>query len=119
MAQETHEGTEHPAGEHEAGGLPQFDFAWWPGQILWFLIVFFGVLAFMRLFAVPKVGGAIEERETYIRDQIAEARRMKDQADADYQAAATEMAQARANTQKLAAEARDKTKAQAAARLAE
>jgi F-type H+-transporting ATPase subunit b len=119
MATEMQEGTVAPAGEHEAGGLPQFDFSWWPGQILWFLIIFFVVLAFMRLFAVPRVGGAIEEREGHIAGQIAEARRMKDEADAEAQAATAEAAQARANAQKVALEARAKAGAEVAARLAE
>ncbi|MBU2153629.1 MAG: hypothetical protein KKE02_21605, partial [Alphaproteobacteria bacterium] len=76
-----HEGAT-PAGEHAEGGLPQFDFSWWPGQIAWFLIIFFVVLAFMRLFAVPKVGGTIDAREGKIAGDIADARRMKDEADA-------------------------------------
>jgi F-type H+-transporting ATPase subunit b len=116
---ELHEGTEHPAGEHEAGGLPQFDFAWWPGQILWFLIIFAIVLVFMKVFAAPKVGGTIEAREDHINGQIADARRMKEEADAKAEAAAVEVAQARANAQKVASDARAKAGAEAAARLAE
>jgi F-type H+-transporting ATPase subunit b len=115
---DAHEGTA-AAGGHESAGLPQFDFTWWPGQILWFLIIFFAILAFMRLFAVPRVGGAIEEREGYITNQIAEARRMKDEADAEAQAATAEAAQARANAQKVALDARTKAGAEVAARLAE
>ncbi len=115
---ETHEGTEHAAG-HESSGLPQFDFAWWPGQILWFLIIFGVVLIFIRLFAAPKVGGTIENREGHITGQIAEARRMKDEADKKAEAAAAEMAAARANAQKVASEARAKANAESAARLAE
>src|SRR5687768_2755420 len=114
----THEGTEH-AGGHESSGLPQFDFAWWPGQILWFLIIFGVVLIFIRLFAAPKVGGTIENREGHITGQIAEARRMKDEADRKAEAAAAEMAAARANAQKVASEARAKANAESAARLAE
>jgi F-type H+-transporting ATPase subunit b len=110
----------HAATEgHAKGGLPQFDFSWWPGQIAWFLIIFFAVLAFMRLFAVPKVGGTIEAREGKIAGDIADARRMKDQADAQAQAAAADAAQARAGAQKVAAEARAKAQAGIAARLAE
>lgn len=114
----THEGTEH-AGAHESGGMPQFDFAWWPGQILWFLIIFFVVMAFIRLFAAPKLGGTIEHREGHIAGQISDARRMKDEADAKVQSAAADMAQARAAAQKLASDARAKANAEAAARLAE
>jgi F-type H+-transporting ATPase subunit b len=113
-----HEGAAAP-GEHAEGGLPQFDFSWWPGQIAWFLIIFFLVLAFMRLFAAPKVGGTIDAREGKIAGDIADARRMKDEADAQAQVAAAEAAQARAAAQKVGAEARAKAQAEIAARLAE
>ena len=117
MATETQQGTA-PA-EGQAGGLPQFDFTWWPGQIVWFLIIFFAVMAFVRLFAAPRVGGTIEDREATIAGQIAEARRMKDEADAQAQAAQAEMAQARASAQKLGSEARAKAQGEISARLAE
>jgi F-type H+-transporting ATPase subunit b len=117
-AGETHEGTEHAEG-HGSGGLPQFDFAWWPGQILWFLIIFGLVLVFIRVFAAPKVGNTIEQREGHIAGQIAEARRMKEEADRKAEAAQAEIAAARASAQKVAAEARAKANAEAAARLAE
>src|SRR5688572_27183039 len=106
------------AGGHSAG-LPQFDMAWWPGQIAWFLIVFFGVMIFMRVFTVPRLGGTHEAREGKISGDIAEARRMKDEADAQAAAAAVEAAQARAAAQKVAGDARAKAQGQIAARLAE
>ncbi|WP_372782984.1 hypothetical protein [Phenylobacterium sp.] len=117
MATETQEGTA-PA-EHESGGLPQFDFQWWPGQIAWFLITFLVVLLFVRLFAAPRVGGTIDAREDKISGDIADARRLKDEAEAQAAAAATETAQARAAAQRVAAEARAKAQAEVAARLAE
>ena len=107
------------AGGHEsAGGLPQFDFAQWPGQIAWFLIIFVALMVFIRFFAAPKVGGTIEQREGKIASDIADARRMKEEADAQAQAAQVEAAQARAQAQKVAAEARAKAQAEIAARLA-
>lgn len=111
-----HPGAE--AGGHSAG-LPQFDVAWWPGQILWFLIVFFGLMIFMRTFAVPRLAGTIEARDGKISGAIADARRMKDEADAQAAAAAVEAAQARSAAQKLAAEARARAQAEITARLAE
>jgi F-type H+-transporting ATPase subunit b len=117
MATETQTGTA-PAEGH-AGGLPQFDFTWWPGQIVWFLIIFFATMAFIRFFAAPRVGGTIESRESTISGQIADARRMKEEADAQAQAAQADMAQARAQAQKLGVDARAKAQAEIAARLAE
>lgn len=112
-----HEGA--AAAGHSEGGLPQFDFAHWPGQILWFLIVFFALMLFVRFFAAPKVGGTIEARDAKIAGDIAEARRMKEEADAQAQAAAADAAQARAQAQRVAAEARAKAQAEIAARLAD
>lgn len=112
-----HEGA--AAAGHAEGGLPQFDFAQWPGQIAWFLIVFFGLMLFVRFFAAPKVGGTIEAREGQIAGDIAEARRMKEEADAQAAVAQAEANQARAAAQKVAAEARAKAQAEIAARLAE
>jgi F-type H+-transporting ATPase subunit b len=117
MATETQEGTA-PA-KAEAAGLPQFDLQWWPGQIVWFLIMFAVVVAFVRLFAAPRVGGTIEAREAKISGDIADARRLKDEAEAAAAAAAAETAQARAASQRLAAEARSKAQAEVSARLAE
>jgi F-type H+-transporting ATPase subunit b len=119
MATAMQEGTTEPAGEHQAGGLPQFDFTWWAGEIVWFLILFVVALLFVRFFVTPRLGGAIEAREDHISAQIAEARRMKEQADAEAEAAAAEAAQARASAQRVALEARAKAQAEAAARLAE
>ena len=118
MATETHETTGAPA-EHGSGGLPQFDFQWWPGQIAWLLIIFVVVLAFMRLFAVPRLGGTIADRENQIAGDIAEARRLKAEADAQAEAAAVERAQGRSAAQRVAQEARAKAQAEVAAKVAE
>jgi F-type H+-transporting ATPase subunit b len=118
MASETQEGTAAPEGA-ASGGLPQFDFQWWPGQIAWFLVIFVLLLLFVRLFVSPRVGGTIDAREDKISGDIADARRMKEEAEAQAAAAAAETAQARAAAQRVAAEARAKAQAEVAARLAE
>src|SRR3569833_2887236 len=111
MATETQATTAPP----DEGGLPQFDTQWWPGQIVWFLIIFIAMLVVFRLFAAPRVGGAIEGREHKINGDIADARRMKDEAEAQAQAAAAETAPARAAAHRVAAEARAAAEVKAAA----
>jgi F-type H+-transporting ATPase subunit b len=98
-----------------SGGLPQFDATQWPGQMVWILIIF-GVMfvLFARVF-VPRVGGTITLREDRISGDIGEARRMRDQADAQAAQAAAETAQARAHAQKLALDAKARAQADAAA----
>jgi F-type H+-transporting ATPase subunit b len=114
MASETHTGTEAPAG----GGLPQFDAAWWPGEIIWFSAIFLVVFILMKTVFVPRVSGAIAEREDRISGDIGRARALKEQAEAQALAAEAEMAQARASAQKVAAEAKARVQAEAAARQA-
>jgi len=101
-----------------SGGLPQFDPTWWPGEMVWMLIIF-GVMFFLftKVF-VPKVGGAIADREDRIGGDIKEARRLKEEADAQAAAAAAETAQARAAAQKLALDAKSKAQAEASQREA-
>jgi F-type H+-transporting ATPase subunit b len=100
------------------GGLPQFDLAKWPGQMVWMLIIF-GVMLFLfaKVF-VPRVGGTIAEREDRIAGDIGDARRMKEEADAQARAAAAEMDLARSAAQKLAIDAKTKAVADAAAKEA-
>ncbi len=114
MASSTQEGTTAPA---QAGGLPQFDPQWWPGQIVWFLVIFAVVFFLMRSVFVPRIGGTIAARDAKIEGDIADARRMKAEADAQAQAAAADTAQARAQAQKLAADARAQAKAEISASL--
>ena len=97
------------------GGLPQFDLAKWPGQMVWMLVIF-GVMLFLfaKVF-VPRVGGTIADREDRISGDIGDARRLKEQADDQVAEAAAEMALARSAAQKLAIDAKAKATADSAA----
>src|SRR5579859_1774364 len=102
------------AAEQASAGLPQFDLGQWPGQMIWMLIIF-GILLilFSRVFA-PRIGGAIAAREDKISGDIGDARRLRDEAEAQSKATAEELAQARARVQKLAADAKVEASAEAA-----
>src|SRR5437899_1287380 len=89
--------------ESSSGGLPQFNPAWWPGQIVWFLFFFVLVFILMAKVFVPRIGGAIDQREDKIAGDIGAARKLKEEAEAQAAAAAAETAQARARGQKVAA----------------
>ena len=101
-----------------AGGLPQFDLAQWPGQMVWMLIIFGVMFALFAKVFVPSVGGTIADREDRISGDVGEARRLRDEADAQAAAAAAGTAQARAAAQKLALDAKAKAHAEAAVREA-
>jgi F-type H+-transporting ATPase subunit b len=110
-------GTTHPS-EGGAGGLPQFDPTWWPGQIVWFLIIFAVLFALMAKVFAPRVGGTIAEREDRISGDIAHARDLKAQAEAQAAEADAEMAQARSRSAKLALDAKARAQAEANQRQA-
>lgn len=116
MASEVHESTEAPGGG--AGGLPQFEGQWWAGEIFWFSAIFLLVFILMAKVFVPRVGGAIDEREDRIAGDIGRARALKEQAEAQAADAESEMAQARAKAQRETAEAKARVQAEAAKRQA-
>ena len=107
-----------PAAAASSGGLPQFDLQWWPGQIVWFLIIFTVVYIVFSRVVLPAVSGTIDAREDKISGDIGDARRARDAARADLEAAAGELAQARARAQKVAQDAQSEAKAAAMARQA-
>ncbi len=108
-----------PAASGGAGGLPQFDLAQWPGQMIWVLVVFAVLYVLFAKVFVPGVGGAIDAREAKIAGDIAEARRFKAEAEGQAKAAAGEMDEARENARQVAALAKKEAKTAAARRRAE
>ena len=102
--------TPAPAG---GGGLPQFDIAQWPGQIVWLLIIFGVMFALFHRVIVPRLSGGVSAREDKIAADIAEARRLRENAQAEADNAAGEMSAARGRAQRLAAEAAEQSKAAA------
>ncbi len=121
MATEHHgttETTEAPQGHEGGGGLPQLQFEHWGGQIVWLLLIFAVLYVVLSKVLLPRVSGAIDERGGKIAGDIADARRMKDEAEAQARAAAAEVAEARAKAQKTAADAKAKASAEAAERQA-
>lgn len=102
-----------------SAGLPQLNFALWPGQMIWALLIFGALYGVMGGLFLPRLRAAIRHRGETISEALAEARALRDEAEAQSRAALAEVAEARARAQKLAAEAKAKAKAQAAAREAE
>jgi F-type H+-transporting ATPase subunit b len=76
--------------------MPQLDFSTFAPQLIWLAIVFTGLYLVMARFALPKVGGAIEQRQRRIAEDLGTAERLKEEterANAAYEAA---LAKARA-----------------------
>ena len=107
------------AAEQGSGGLPQFDLGQWPGEMIWMLIIFGILLILFSTVFAPKIGGTIAAREDKISGDIGQARRLRDEAQAQSNAAAEELSQARARAQRLAADAKAAATAETARRQAE
>ncbi|MDB5458037.1 MAG: H+transporting two-sector ATPase subunit [Caulobacter sp.] len=120
MATEHHGTVETTAAPeaHGGGGLPQLQFEHWGGQIVWLLLIFAVLYAVLAKGLLPRVSGAIETRGAKIADDIAGARRLKDEAEVQARAAAAEVAEARAKAQKTAVDAKAAASAEAATRQA-
>jgi F-type H+-transporting ATPase subunit b len=110
----TQASTEAPGGS--APGMPQLDPTWWGGQIVWLALIFLVLYLALAKVLLPKLGKAIDAREGKIAGDIADARRLKQEAEAQAAAAAAELADARGKAQRTAAEAKAKAAANAAER---
>lgn len=117
--QATGASTEAQGGAQGAsGGLPQFDPQWWAGQAFWLALIFLVLYVVLAKVLLPRVGKTIDAREGKIAGDIADARRLKDEAEAQAAAAAAEMADARAQAQRVASDAKAKAAAEAHERQA-
>ncbi len=105
--------TNPPAAPAGGGGLPQFDIAQWPGQIVWLLVIFVVMFALFHRVIVPRLSSGVSAREDKIAADIAEARRLRQSAQDQADEAKGEMTAARAKAQRLAAEAAEQSKAAA------
>ena len=96
--------------------MPQFEFASWPGQILWLLITFAVVYAVLSRVFIPRMRHGIDRRRERIGEDMAEARRLRDEAEAQAEIARAQMAEARASAQRTSADAKANAAQEAAER---
>lgn len=112
--QETHASTEAAGHGEGGGGLPQFQFEHWAGQIIWLVLIFAVLYALLAKVFVPRLRKIVDTRAETIAAAVEEARKVQAEAETQAAAAKAEVEQARAQARGLAAEA----KAKAAAELA-
>jgi len=106
------------AAEH-AGAFPPFDGLTFPSQLFW-LAVTFGVLYYLmgRVIA-PRIGAILEDRSDRIVGDLAEAGRLKSESEQVIATYERELAEARAQAQKIAEERRAAVNADLAKRRAD
>jgi len=100
------------------GGLPQFEFQHWAGQIGYLLILFAILYLLMSKVFAPRIRKIFDEREAAIGSAIASAKQVQKEAAAEAEASKKALAEARAQAQKTALDAKAKADAQALERQA-
>ena len=108
--------TEKPA---EEGGMPQLKTEYWPGQIVWMLVIFAVFFVLVAKVFAPRLRKVIDRRGETIAEDLANARANRDEAEAQAKQATAETAAAHAAAKKLASEAVARSNAEIAAVQAE
>jgi len=98
------------------GGLPQFEFEYWGGQILWLVVIFASLYILLDRVFAPRLRAVLDLRAKTIADAVASARSVQSEAAVQAEAARQALADARAKAQKTAADAKAKAHAEAKAR---
>jgi F-type H+-transporting ATPase subunit b len=111
MAQEHATITEETPPSERGAGFPPFNKETFASQLLWLAVFFVALYLIAAKLALPRVGSIMAERQGRIAGDLAEAARMKDEADAAAAAYEKALAEARARAQAMAAEARRKLNA--------
>jgi len=106
-------GTEHPGGGK--ADFPPFQKDTFASQLVWLALIFALLYLLMSRIALPRIGGIMDARRQHVEDDLAEARRLKDESDAAIAAYEQALADARARAQALANETREKYAAEAEA----
>lgn len=109
MATNTH--TEVPGGGKPQ--FPPFNKDTFASQLIWFAIFFVALYFVIGRLAIPRIGGIIEARGRRVADDLAEAKRLKEQSDAALKGYEKSLADARGRAQALANETREKLNAEA------
>ncbi|CAN5178186.1 hypothetical protein BH09PSE1_BH09PSE1_22440 [soil metagenome] len=115
---ETHASTE-VAHESGGGGLPQFEFQHWFGQIVYLIFLFvilYGLIA--KVFA-PRMRRVFDERASTISTAVATARQVQAEAASQAEIAKAEVAEARASSRATAAAAKARVTEEANRRASE
>ena len=90
------------------GHFPPFEKETFASQLFWLAIAFVALYVIVSRFAIPRIGGIMAARADRISDDLAEAKRLKDESNAAIAAYEKALADARSRAQALANETREK-----------
>lgn len=112
-----HAGTAAPEA-HGTGGLPQFEFAHWGGQIVYLLFLFVVLYILIAKVFGPRLRRVLDERADTISTAVATARSVQAEAANQAAAAKAEVEKARADARAMATAAKTRVAEEAQARHA-
>jgi len=104
--------TEVPSGGHKPG-FPPFQRETFASQLVWFAIAFVVLYVLMSRLALPQIGGIFQARRQHIDDDLAEAQRLREQADASLASYEKALAEGRNQAQVIASETHARLAAEA------
>jgi F-type H+-transporting ATPase subunit b len=81
--------------------MPQFEFSTFASQMFWLYVSFTLLLILLSLFALPKIGGVLEDRQKRIDGNLDKAAQWKSEAEAAIAAYEKALAESRAEAQKI------------------
>ncbi len=119
-AEATHATTEvaHGGDHGESGGLPQFQFEHWGGQIIYLVFLFLVLYALIAKVFAPRMRRVFDEREQTISGAVSAARQVQTEAAQQAEAAKREVEDARAASRATAAAAKARVNEETNARAA-
>jgi len=92
--------------------MPQLDFSTWPPQLIWLAITFLSLYFIMLRVALPRIATVLEQRRDRVASDLDDAARMKQETEDAMRSYEAALAEARAKAHALAAENREKLKAE-------
>ena len=86
--------------------MPQLNPDFFAPQLVWLAITFIGLYVILSAFALPKLGGILAARKNRIEDDLAQAAKMRDEAEMALENYESALAEARSKALGIAQEAR-------------
>jgi F-type H+-transporting ATPase subunit b len=90
----------------EAAGMPQLEFSTFPNQIFWLVVALVAIYFILTKTALPRIAGILADRQNRITNDIAAAEELKLMAEAAEETYQKALADARAESVRIANEAR-------------
>lgn len=105
-------GTEVPSSGTPGKVFPPLDPTTLQPQLVWLTLTFVGLYFLLKRFAIPRIGGVIEERRDRIQRDVDGAERLKSEVDDAVRAYEKALGDARANASNIARDTRDRLSAE-------